>query len=113
MDADDITEFDCVRLVTLPRINAGASLQTHLYEDRLMKVGRIKIGKDVTVGAGSTVLYDTNVGDGAQIGPLTLVMKGEALPPRSSWVGSPAQPMRRTVVAATAPSVAKPAIVGV
>ena len=113
MDANDITEFDCVEIGDFATINALACLQTHLYEDRLMKVGRIKIGKDVTVGAGSTVLYDTSVGDGVQIGPLTLVMKGEALPPRSSWVGSPAQPMRRTVVAATAPLVAKPAIVGV
>ena len=113
MDAGDITEFDCVTIGDFVSINAGASLQTHLYEDRLMKVGRIKVGNDVTIGAGSIVLYDTNVGDGAQIGPLTLVMKGEALPPRSSWVGSPAQPMRRTVVAPSAPLVAKPVIVGV
>ena len=113
MDSDDITEFDCVTIGDFTCINAGAALQTHLYEDRLMKVGRIKVGNDVTIGAGSIVLYDTNVGDGAQIGPLTLVMKGEALPARSSWVGSPAQPMRRTVLAPSAPSVAKPVIVGV
>jgi len=97
MDANDITEFDCVEIGDFATINSLACLQTHLYEDRLMKVGRIKIGKDVTIGAGSTVLYDTSVGDGAQIGPLTLVMKGEALPSRSSWVGAPAEPMRRSV----------------
>ncbi len=34
-------------------------------------------GKGVAVGAGSTVLYDTHVGDYARLGPLTLVMKGE------------------------------------
>ena len=95
MDANDITEFDCVEIGDFATINALACLQTHLYEDRLMKVGRIKIGKDVTIGAGTTVLYDTNVGDGVQIGPLTLVMKGESLPSRSAWIGSPAQPMRR------------------
>ena len=93
MDAIDITEFDCVEIGDFAAINTGACLQTHLYEDRLMKVGRIIIGKDVTVGAGSTVLYDTHVGDGAVIGPLTLVMKGESLPTHSAWVGSPAQPM--------------------
>ncbi len=95
MDATDITEFDCVSIGDYAVINVGTVLQTHLYEDRLMKVGRIIIGKDVTVGAGSTVLYDTHVGDGAQIGPLTLVMKGESLPTHSSWVGSPAQPMSK------------------
>jgi hypothetical protein len=26
------------------------------------------------------------------VGPLTLVMKGEELPVRTAWVGSPAQP---------------------
>jgi non-ribosomal peptide synthetase-like protein len=102
MDAIDITEFDCVEIGDFSAINAGACLQTHLYEDRLMKVGRIKIGKDVTIGAGSTVLYDTKVGDGALIGPLTLVMKGEALPHSSAWVGSPAQPMLRQLVPAVA-----------
>ena len=100
MDAIDITEFDCVEIGDFAAVNAGACLQTHLYEDRLMKVGRIIIGKDVTVGAGSTVLYDTHVGDGAVIGPLTLVMKGESLPTHSDWVGSPAQPMikKRTIL---------------
>jgi non-ribosomal peptide synthetase-like protein len=93
MDATDITEFDCVTIGDHVSINAGACLQTHLYEDRLMKVGRIWVGQDVTIGAGSTVLYDTHLGDGAIIGPLTLVMKGEELPADSSWVGSPAQPV--------------------
>jgi non-ribosomal peptide synthetase-like protein len=92
MDATDITEFDCVTIGDHVSINAGACLQTHLYEDRLMKVGRIKVGNDVTVGAGSTVLYDTRLGDASIIGPLTLIMKGEELPSQSAWVGSPAQP---------------------
>jgi non-ribosomal peptide synthetase-like protein len=94
MDATDITEFDCVTIGDFASINAGACLQTHLYEDRLMKVGRIKVGNDVTVGSGSTVLYDTHLGDAAVIGPLTLIMKGEELPSRSAWVGSPAQPAK-------------------
>ncbi len=93
MDATDITEYDCVTIGDFSAINAGACLQTHLYEDRLMKVGRIHVGQDVTIGAGSTVLYGTHIGDGAIIGPLTLVMKGEELPAHSSWVGSPAQPV--------------------
>ena len=105
MDAADITEFDCVTIGDFVCINAGAALQTHLYEDRMMKVGRIKIGNDVTIGAGSIVLYDTHVGDGAQIGPLTLVMKGESLPTHSAWVGSPAQPMlKKRAVLTVAPA---------
>ena len=46
----------------------------------------------VTVGAAATVLYDTNVGDFAQLGPLTVVMKGESIPPNTAWIGAPAEP---------------------
>jgi non-ribosomal peptide synthetase-like protein len=95
LDATDFTEFDCVSIGDFVAFNAKVCLQTHLYEDRLMKTGRVHIGSDVTIGAGTTVLYDTKVGDGAAIGPMTLVMKGEELPSWSSWVGAPAQPMRR------------------
>ena len=92
MDSTDITEFDCVTVGDFASINALSALQTHLYEDRVMKVGRVKIGRGVTVGPGSTVLYDTHVGDFARLGPLTLVMKGESIPPHSEWCGSPAEP---------------------
>jgi len=38
------------------------------------------------------VLYGTEVGDNARLGPLTLVMKGESLPANSRWHGCPAAP---------------------
>jgi non-ribosomal peptide synthetase-like protein len=93
MDSTDITEFDCVEVGSFTSINSLAALQTHLYEDRVMKVGRVHVGNGVTVGAGSTVLYDTRVGDFARLGPLTVVMKGEHIPAHSEWIGAPAQPM--------------------
>ena len=92
MDMTDITEFDCVSVGDFVSINALSALQTHLYEDRVMKVGRVSVGNGVTIGAGSTVLYDTHVGDYARLGPLTLVMKGESIPANSEWVGAPAEP---------------------
>jgi non-ribosomal peptide synthetase-like protein len=94
MDMTDITEFDCVRVGDYAALNMVAALQTHLYEDRVMKVGRVEVGRGVTIGAGSTVLYDTHVGDYARLGPLTVVMKGESIPPHSEWVGAPAEPAR-------------------
>lgn len=92
VDMTDITEFDCVSIGDFSTINANAALQTHLYEDRVMKVGRVNVGRGVTVGAGSTVLYDTVVADYARLGPLTVVMKGEHIPAHTEWIGSPAQP---------------------
>jgi non-ribosomal peptide synthetase-like protein len=91
-DMTDITEFDCVTVGNYCALNIASALQTHLYEDRVMKVGRVHIGHGVTVGAGSTVLYDTSVGDYARLGPLTVVMKGEEIPAHTEWVGAPAVP---------------------
>ena len=94
LDSADITEFDCVTMGDFAVVNNHGCLQTHLFEDRLMKVGRIRLGRAAVVGAGSTVLYDTDIGDGANLGPLTLVMKGESIPADSSFSGSPAKPSR-------------------
>jgi non-ribosomal peptide synthetase-like protein len=92
MDTTDITEFDCVTIGDHVAMNDLSCLQTHLYEDRVMKVGRIEIGEGVTIGSFSTVLYDTKVGDFAQLQPLTLVMKGEQIPASTVWGGAPAVP---------------------
>jgi len=91
MDTTDITEFDCVTVGDFSAINNVAALQTHLYEDRVMKVGRVRLGRGVTIGGGATVLYDTYVGDFARIGQLSIIMKGEEIPANSSWHGAPAQ----------------------
>jgi non-ribosomal peptide synthetase-like protein len=93
MDMTDITEFDCVTVGDFVALNSQCALQTHLYEDRVMKVGRVNVGRGVTVGAGATVLYDTHVGDYARLGPWTLIMKGETIPSHSQWVGAPAEVM--------------------
>ncbi len=94
LDSTDITEFDCIHVGDFCTVNAHSALQTHLYEDRVMKVGRVKLGKGVCVGAGATVLYDTHVGDYAQVGLLTVIMKGENLPAHTRWEGAPAVPAK-------------------
>jgi non-ribosomal peptide synthetase-like protein len=92
MNMTDITEFDCVTVGDFVALNGSCALQTHLYEDRVMKVGRVHVGDGVTVGANATVLYDTHIGDFARLGPLTIVMKGEHIPAHTEWIGAPAQP---------------------
>ena len=101
MDMTDITEFDCVSVGDFAVLNSMSALQTHLYEDRVMKVGRVHVEAGVTVGAGSTVLYDTHVGQFARLGPLTVIMKGEAIPANTEWVGAPAQPRQLALPAKT------------
>ena len=93
LDCTDFTEFDCVKIGDFCVFNDHAVLQTHLYEDRVMKVGTIELGKGVSVGSNTTVLYDTKIGDYAQLGPLTIVMRGESIPGHSEWGGAPAVPV--------------------
>ena len=94
LDTTDITEFDCVHIGDHSELNAACCPQTHLFEDRVMKIDEVRIGSRVTLGPRCTVLYGARVGDGAQLGPLTLVMKGENIPPSTRWHGLPAAPWR-------------------
>lgn len=95
LDTTDLTEFDCVTIGDHSELNAWSGPQTHLFEDRVMKVGRVDIGGYVTIGIRSTVLYDSSISTNVLLGPLSLVMKGEQLPADSAWTGSPVQPWKR------------------
>lgn len=94
LDTTDLTEFDCVSIGDHSELNAMCCPQTHLFEDRVMKIDHVRIGSRVTLGPRCTVLYGAQVGDGAQLGPLTLVMKGETIPAGTRWHGLPAAPWR-------------------
>lgn len=92
LNTTDLTEFDCVRIGDEAELNAWCGPQTHLFEDRVMKIGTVEIGARVTVGTRGTILYDTQIGDDVRLGPLTLIAKGERLPANTRWEGSPAAP---------------------
>ncbi|MEN6587799.1 MAG: Pls/PosA family non-ribosomal peptide synthetase [Sulfuricella sp.] len=92
MDTTDVTEFDCVSIGDYAALNGWCGPQTHLFEDRIMKIGAVNIGRGVTVGPRAVILYGARVGDGASLGPLTLVLKGEDIPAGTRWIGSPAEP---------------------
>ena len=98
LDTTDLTEFDCVTSGNHSELNALACPQTHLFEDRVMKIDHVSIGNRVTMRPRSVVLYGAVVGDDARLGALTLVMKGEFIPPRTSWTGCPAAPSRSPAV---------------
>jgi len=95
LDTTDLDEFDCVHIGDYSELNALACPQTHLFENRIMKIDHVRIGRQVTLGARSSVLYSAVVGDNVKLGPLTLVMKGESIPANSYWHGCPAAPARR------------------
>lgn len=90
-----MTEFDLVHIGDDAHIGTEVSLQTHLFEDRVMKMNVVDVADRVDVGTRSIILYSTHIGDDVQLAPLSLVMKGEALPEASRWSGIPAQETAR------------------
>ena len=98
MDMTDITEFDCIHIGDYAALNSLSALQTHLYEDRVMKVGRVHVDRGVTVGAGATVLYDTHVGEFARLGPLTAINHAADRWPVAFTPGRDAEEMTEAVV---------------
>ena len=94
-DTTDLTEFDLITIGDDAALNEGAGLQTHLFEDRVMKVSRVTIGERAVVGSRAIVLYDTIMEPESHIGDLSVVMKGEVLPAGTMWEGSPAKPAHR------------------
>lgn len=91
MDTTEITEFDLVHVGNNVCLNFGATIQTHLFEDRIMKMSDLYIHDHCSVGCMSVVLYDSEMGYGSSLKDLSLLMKGESLPENTSWQGIPAQ----------------------
>ncbi len=85
------TEFDLLRVGDDAAIGRAASLQTHLFEDRVMKMSTVTIGRGAEIGARSVVLYDATVGEYANLDALSLAMKGEEIPAGTNWRGIPAR----------------------
>jgi len=94
-----LIEFDLVEVGDEAVVNEDCVLQTHLFEDRVLKADKLRVGHRCTMGAGAVVLYDSEMGDGSSLDALSLLMKGEVLPAGTSWEGSPARRKSRTVIA--------------
>jgi non-ribosomal peptide synthetase-like protein len=84
-----ITEFDVVTLEDDCAINRGSCLMTHVFHDRLLRIGPARIGAGATMGPTSAVLPDTTLGTGTCIGGHSVVLRGEALPAGTRWHGAP------------------------
>jgi non-ribosomal peptide synthetase-like protein len=107
VDTTLFSEFDLAQIGDYAALNHGATIQTHLFEDRIMKADRLEIAEGASVGNMAVVLYDTKMRLGSWLAPLSVLMKGETLPPLSRWYGIPTQqmpdPPRRA--AGTAPAI--------
>jgi len=99
LDSMLFSEFDLVEIGDYSALNMGAVIQTHLFEDRIMKSSHLKIEDECSVGNLSVVLYDTQMQQGSRLASLSLLMKGESLPPFSHWSGIPIGSRREPALA--------------
>jgi non-ribosomal peptide synthetase-like protein len=90
-DTLTITEFDTVTLDDDCSLNRRCCIETHLFHDRVMSIGPIRIGAGASVGPSSAILPDAILGDGCSVGGRAVVLRGESLPPHTRWHGAPVE----------------------
>ena len=89
-------------------IGADVHISGHTVEGGTVKTGRVRVGSNVTIGLGSAIDIDVDIGDGCQIGALTLVPKHARLDPNAVYVGIPARKLNDRVPGTSGPLIASP-----
>ncbi|MER7849777.1 Pls/PosA family non-ribosomal peptide synthetase [Kitasatospora sp. NPDC096077] len=84
-----LPESDLVTVGAGASVNRGTVLQTHLFHDRVMRLGPVHLGSGSTTGPHSIVLLNSSLGDTTTVGPASLVMRGENVPGDTRWLGNP------------------------
>lgn len=89
----NITEFDTVTIGDGCAVNRFAHVETHLFHDRVLRIGPTHLGAGSTMGPASAVLPDTVLGAGSVLGARSVVLRGEQLPAGTRWHGAPVEAM--------------------
>jgi non-ribosomal peptide synthetase-like protein len=86
-----ITEFDLIDVGRYSVLNDNCTMQTHLFEDRVMKMSYVTLEENCSVGGMSVVLYDSKMEKDSILEPLSVLMKNETLPANNRFIGAPAE----------------------
>ncbi|MFC9892911.1 Pls/PosA family non-ribosomal peptide synthetase [Nocardia sp. NPDC127579] len=87
-----LPEADLVTLGDGATVERGCVVQTHLFHDRIMAMDTVTLDPGATLGPHCVALPASRIGAGATIGPASLVMRGDAVPPSTRWWGNPIAP---------------------
>ena len=87
-----LPEADLVTLADGATVNRGCVVQTHLFHDRIMSMDTVDLGRGATLGPHCVALPASGIGDGATVGPASLVMRGDTVPAHTRWQGNPIAP---------------------
>lgn len=75
-------------------IGGGSIVLGHIVERGRLKLKKVKIGKNVTIGSHSTIMPGCEIGDGAVIGASAVLLKDTKVESRDVWFGVPATSVR-------------------
>lgn len=78
-------------------IGGGAIINGHIVERGKLKLRKVIIGKNVTIGSHSTIMPGCEIGDRAIIAASTTLQKDTKVEPRDVWVGMPAESLREKI----------------
>ncbi|CZS96411.1 uncharacterized protein RCO7_04905 [Rhynchosporium graminicola] len=92
--SNGITEYDMVSIGDEAVLNRYTGPQTHLFEDRIMKVGRVDLESRSCMKPLGIALPGSRIGTCGQLGSMSLLMKGETVPSKQAWEGAPIAPRR-------------------
>jgi non-ribosomal peptide synthetase-like protein len=87
-----LPEADLVTLGRGSTVNRGCVVQTHLFHDRIMRMDTVVLEEGSTLGTHCVALPAARIGAGATVGPASLVMRGDEVPPSTRWQGNPIAP---------------------
>ncbi|GAB3200429.1 non-ribosomal peptide synthetase [Nocardioides hungaricus] len=87
-----LPEADLVRLGAGATVNQGSVVQTHLFHDRVLATETVRLLRGATLGPNSVILPAARIGRHATVGPVSLVMRGESVPDKTTWIGNPIGP---------------------
>jgi non-ribosomal peptide synthetase-like protein len=87
-----LPEADLVTLEKGATVNRGCVVQTHLFHDRIMRMDTVVLEEGSTLGTHCVALPASRIGAGATVGPASLVMRGDEVPPSTRWQGNPIAP---------------------
>jgi acetyltransferase-like isoleucine patch superfamily enzyme len=62
---------------------------THLFHDRLLRIGPTHLEAGASLGPTSAVLPETHLGAGTRVFGRSVVLRGEELPAGTRWHGTP------------------------
>ncbi|MHA1607862.1 MAG: DapH/DapD/GlmU-related protein [Candidatus Freyarchaeota archaeon] len=71
----------------------GSIISGHVFDRGKLKIGKVKIGKNVVIGGNAVIFPDVEIGDNSVVGALSLVTSGTRIPPNQVWGGIPAKPI--------------------